>query len=69
MFTLNVVAFLFHTVLEILDSRYQLLRRTLVRRDTFFNDLRALTRYICFDGWQEMLLFMLRGLELEDPSG
>lgn len=69
LFTLNIVAFLFHTVLEILDSRYRLLRQTLVRRDTFFNDLRALTRYICFDGWQALLLFMLRGLELEDPAG
>jgi hypothetical protein len=67
--TLNIVAFLFHTVLEIFDSRYRLLRQTLVRRDTFFNDVRALTRYICFDGWKAMLQFMLRGLELEDPGG
>jgi hypothetical protein len=67
--TLNIVAFLFHTVLELHDARYRLLRQTLVRRDTFFNDIRALTRYICFDSWQAMLLFMLRGLELEDPGG
>jgi len=67
--TLNIGAFLFHTVLELLDSRYRLLRQTLVRRDTFFHDVRALTRYICFDSWQAMLQFMLRGLELEDPGG
>lgn len=67
--TLNLVAFLFHTVLELYDARYRLLRHTLVRRDTFFNDIRALTRYICFDSWQAMLQFMLRGLELEDPGG
>jgi len=67
--TLNIVAFLFHTVLELHDARYRLLRQTLVRRDTFFNDIRALTRYICFDSWQAMLQFMLRGLELEDPGG
>jgi hypothetical protein len=67
--TLNLVAFLFHTVLELSDARYRLLRQTLVRRDTFFNDIRALTRYICFDSWQAMLQFMLRGLELEDPGG
>jgi len=67
--TLNLVAFLFHTVLDLYDARYQLVRRTLVRRDTFFNDIRALTRYICFDSWQQMLQFMLRGLELEDPGG
>ncbi len=67
--TLNLVAFLFHTVLELYDARYRLLRHTLVRRDTFFNDIRALTRYIHFDSWQGMLQFMLRGLELEDPGG
>jgi len=67
--TLNIVAFLFHTVLDLYDARYRLVRRTLVRRDTFFNDIRALTRYICFDSWQQMLQFMLRGLELEDPGG
>lgn len=67
--TLNLVAFLFHTVLEIYDTRYRLIRQTLVRRDTFFNDVRALTRYICFDSWQQMLQFMIRGLELEDPGG
>jgi len=67
--TLNIVAFLFHTVLELSDARYRLLRQTLVRRDTFFNDIRALTRYICFDSWQAMLQFMLRGLELPDPGG
>jgi len=67
--TLNLLAFLFHTVLDLLDLRYRLIRRTLVRRDTFFHDLRALTRYMCFSSWTAMLLFMLQGLELEDPGG
>lgn len=67
--TLNLLAFLFHTVLEIFDQRYRLIRHTLHRRDTFFHDIRALTRYICFDGWTQLLQFMLRGLELEDPGG
>jgi hypothetical protein len=30
---------------------------------------RALTRYLCFDGWEEMMLFMLRGLEIPYPGG
>jgi len=67
--TLNLLAFLFHTVLEIFDKRYRLIRRTLPRRKDFFNDIRALTRYICFKSWQQLLLFMLRGLELPDPGG
>ncbi|GAI90467.1 unnamed protein product, partial [marine sediment metagenome] len=34
-----------------------------------FNDVRALTRYICFESWNQLLDFMLRGLELPDPGG
>ena len=65
----NLLAFLFHTVLEFFDKRYALLRQTLRRRQTFFDDIKALTRYWCFEGWDELMLFMLRGLKLPDPGG
>ena len=67
--TLNLIAFLFHTVLEFFDKRYTLLRKSLRRRQTFFEDIRALTRYWCFDSWDDLLRFMLRGLKLPDPGG
>jgi len=67
--TFNLIAFLFHTVLEFFDKRYALLRKSLRRRQTFFEDIRSLTRYWCFDGWDDLLLFMLRGLKLPDPGG
>lgn len=67
--SLNLVAFLFHTVLEMFDARYRLIRESLPRRKDFYNDIRALTRYICFDSWNKLLIFMLKGLELEDPGG
>ena len=41
--SLNLLAFLFHTVLEWSDDQYALLRRVLARRQTFFEDIRALT--------------------------
>jgi hypothetical protein len=63
--SLNLLAFLFHTVLEWSDDTYVLLRRVLARRQTFFEDIRALTRYIVFDSWQHLMDFMIRGLELE----
>ena len=66
--TFNLLAFLFHTVLEIMDEKYNLLRRELPTRETFFQDLRALTRYIFFDGWEALLRFMIKGLELELPQ-
>jgi hypothetical protein len=66
--SLNLLAFLFHTVLELLDARCALIRRTLPRRDTFFQHLSVLTQYVCFEGWQQMMLFMLEGLKLIDPE-
>ncbi len=66
--SLNLLAFLFHVVLGRMDSRYQLVRQALGARKTFFDDIRALTRYICFTSWEELLRFMMRGLELEEPG-
>ncbi len=67
--SLNLFSFLFHTVLEIFDNKYRLIRETLPRRKDFFNDIRALTRYICFGNWNQLLDFMIKGLELPDPGG
>lgn len=65
--TLNILSLLFHTLLELLDDKYQLLRTHLPKRQTFFDDLRALTVYLYFDSWEHVLTFMLEGLELDIP--
>lgn len=57
--TLNLLAFLFHTVLLLVDQSYQLIRQRVVRRDTFFEHLRTLTRYLVFESWQQLITFML----------
>jgi hypothetical protein len=63
--TLNILSLLFHTLLELLDQKYKLLRSHLPTRKTFFDDLRALTRYMYFDSCEHLLTFMLEGLELD----
>ncbi len=63
--TLNILSLLFHTLLELLDQKYKLLRAHLPTRKTFFDDLRALTRYMYFDSWDHLLTFMFAGLELD----
>jgi hypothetical protein len=63
--SLNLLAFLFHTVLEWSDDQYAVLRRVLARRQTFFDDIRALTRYMVFDSWSHLMDFMIQGLELQ----
>jgi len=65
MLSLNLLAFLFHTVLEWSDDKYALLRRVLARRQAFFHDIQALTRYLVFDSWDHLMDFMIRGLDLE----
>jgi len=65
LFTLNVLAFLLHTALHLSDEVYKRIREDLGRRDTFFNDVRALTRYLLFDSWSALLKFMFIQLELE----
>ena len=66
--TLNRLACLFHTVLGMSDAKYQLIRQKLPTRKTFFDDIRALTRYMCFGSWDKLLDFMMRGLEIEAPN-
>lgn len=65
--TFNLLAFLFHTVLDLMDSSYQRIRQFLPRK-RFFNDLRALTCYLCFESWDALMAFMIKGLELDVPD-
>ena len=62
--SLNLLAFLFHTVLSLSDDIYQAVRKELGARRTFFQDLLALTRYLHFANWDDLLGFMYKGLEI-----
>jgi hypothetical protein len=61
--TLLLLAFLCHTVLQLADTAYQRVRAELVTRKTFFDDIRALTRYLYFESWEDLLHFMIAGLQ------
>ena len=63
--TLLLMAFLFHTVLHLCCDMYRAVRQELGTRRTFFDDLRALTRYVYFTSWQQLITFMYQQLELE----
>jgi len=63
--SLNLLAFLFHTVLDLVDNQYHAIRQKLGRRQTFFQDLEALLRYFEFSTWDQVLEFMFKGLELD----
>jgi hypothetical protein len=61
--TLNLLAFLFHTVLQLLDESYQRIRLLLGTRIRFFQDLRTLTTYFVFDSWQHLFDFILESFD------
>jgi hypothetical protein len=63
--SLNLLAFLMHTILELVDEKYQAIRQALGRRRTFFQHLEALLCYIFFDSWDDVFQFMFHGLELD----
>jgi hypothetical protein len=52
---------------EFTDEKYRLLRATLPTRKTFFDDVRARARYICFGSWGNLMDFILKGLEIDMP--
>jgi len=66
--TLNLAAFLAHTFLEFVDIKYKAVRSVLSVRKTFFNDLKALTKYLFFSSWSQLIDFMFKQLEIEQVS-
>lgn len=61
--SLIILAFLAHTVMEWMDDKFQLLRKKLPSRKRLFNDIKALTSYLCFESWDALMDFMLKGLD------
>ena len=67
--TLNILAFLLHTLLDLYDQRYRLLRRERGHRSRFFQELGTLLGYLYFDDWPSLMHFMIHQLKLPDPGG
>jgi len=63
---LNLLAFLLHTALELVDDLVKFLRQSLGKRTTFFADIRALCRYNSFQSWNILWLFMIEALDDDD---
>jgi hypothetical protein len=57
--SLNLLAFLFHNVLDLVHDMYQKVREILGTRKRFFNDIRALLNYVWFQSWNDLFIFIL----------
>jgi hypothetical protein len=62
--SLNLLAFLFHTVLDLVDKKYRIIRAALRTRIKFFQHIETLLCYIQFSSWDELFSFMCKGLQL-----
>ena len=54
--SLNLLAFAFHTVCDIADDLWRAARQKLGPRYNFFNKLSAITAFIIFPSWEDLLL-------------
>lgn len=62
--TMNLLAFGLHTLLEMADQSYRLIRAKVGPRRIFFQHIQALTTYLHFETWERLMDFMMRGLEI-----
>lgn len=62
--TMNLLAFALHTLLEVTDPNYQMVRAAVGARRKFFQHLEALTAYWYFEDWERLMDFMMRGQEV-----
>jgi hypothetical protein len=65
---LNLLAFMFHTILDLCDEQYKRLRESVGRRDEFFNILRVALRFALHESWEAFLSFA-QGSDDDDPHG
>jgi hypothetical protein len=63
--SLNLLAFLFHSVLDLVDDKYRQIRQALHTRRRFFQDIETLLSYFIFPSWEALFAFMFNGLELD----
>lgn len=66
--SLNLLSFLFHTVLHLHDKRYKAIRDHLPTRKYFFQSIGVLTSFIVFQHWLHMMKFMVKRLEIKIPD-
>lgn len=62
--TMNLLAFALHTLLDVTDASYRLVRAAVGARRKFFQHLEAVTAYWFFENWERLMDFMMRGQEV-----
>ncbi len=61
--SLNLPAFLFHALADLLDERCRKIRGIIRKRTMFFMHIEVLMNYHIFESWDELFAFMPEGLQ------
>jgi hypothetical protein len=65
--TMNILAFLFHTMLELLDEKYLFLRKVFGARKRLFETTRVLLIFHPYANFEHLMAFMIEGLKKPFP--
>lgn len=57
---LSIIAFLFHTIMNIVDVLYIKAKAAQGTRQIFYNMIRAISSLLIFESWESMLIFILK---------
>ena len=66
---LNLLAFQFHTILEICDEEYQKARASVGRRDSYFHHMQAALRYAIHASWRDFMIYVRGEYNSIDEGG
>jgi hypothetical protein len=66
---LNLLAFQFHTILELCDEEYGKARASVGRRDSYFQHMQAALRYALHSSWRDFLIFVRGDAPYTDDGG
>ena len=66
-FTLNLLAFFIHQILELCDLNYQFCRSRFSSRHEYWNNLRVANRLLLFDDFEHLLRYVAHPAEIRAP--
>lgn len=62
---LNILAFLFHTIMALTSNIYDFIRNKFSSKKEIFEHFRVVTEYFCFNTWEELLLKLAKKSQAE----
>jgi len=66
--TMNVLAYLMHTMQDMMSKSYKKLREQIPTRKMFFDHIKTILEYLIFTEWEVLMQWMLKGLETGWPA-